>query len=214
MTPNHHPTEELLGAYAGGALGAGAALVVRAHLCACSRCRSEVRFFESVGAALLEAEPAEPLAGDALARALASIERPGPTPSGSVGGSAGPATARPRALDGVSVGGRRWLGPGAWLSPVELDARSPERAYLLRVGAGMAVPRHGHTGREFTCVLEGSYSDAEGAYGEGDFVAADESVEHKPVVGADAACVCLISTEGPLLMRGLVGRLLQSYARV
>ena len=42
----------------------------------------------------------------------------------------------------------------------------------------------------------------------------DEAVEHSPVVERGAPCVCLISTDAPLVMRDLAGRLLQPFAGV
>ena len=74
--PRHHPPPELIVDYARGAIAPGPALVLAAHFGACAECRASLRVAEAVGGALLaELEPAE-MAPDALARALASIERP------------------------------------------------------------------------------------------------------------------------------------------
>ena len=75
-------------------------------------------------------------------------------------------------------------------------------------------PRHTHSGCEFTCILEGSFSDDTGRFEAGDFIALDESVEHKPVVAREGACVCLVSTDAPLVMRELIGRLFQPFAAI
>jgi putative transcriptional regulator len=170
--------------------------------------------FESLGGALLDAEPSAEMEGDALSRALTAIDQPEvraePRPSHRSPDFA----ALPAGLSGLTVGRRRWIAPGVWVAPVKTDDRSRELVYLLRIGAGMVLPRHTHTGCEFTCVIEGSFSDAAGRYDPGDFVATDEAVEHRPVVARDGACICLASTDAPLVMRDMIGRLFQPLAGI
>jgi putative transcriptional regulator len=214
MTPRHHPSEDLLAACAAGTLRPGAALVVRAHLAYCPACRSEIRFFESLGGALLEVEPVAELSEGALERTLAAIDRPRPARRPSRPARSPDAAFLPEALDRLNVGRRRWMAPGVWLTPVNTDRRSRELVYLLRISRGMVLPRHTHEGCEFTCVLHGGFSDSADRYLPGDFIATDEAIEHSPVVDDDEACVSLASTDAPLVMRGLMGRLFQSFARI
>jgi putative transcriptional regulator len=49
MTPNHHPGEATLLAYAAGGLGEGLSLVVASHLSFCPECRANVAAGEAVG---------------------------------------------------------------------------------------------------------------------------------------------------------------------
>lgn len=214
MTPRYHPSETLLSSCAAGTLRPGAALTVRAHLAQCPQCRTEMGFFESLGGALIEAEPPVAMSPGALAEAMRLIDLPAPAPAEAPVRRSSDAAALPAGLSGLSVGRRRWIAPGVWVTPIKTDGRSRELVYLLRIGAGMVLPRHTHTGCEFTCVLEGSFSDAEGRYEAGDFLATDESVEHSPVVARDGACICLASTDAPLVMRDLVGRMFQPLAGI
>ena len=213
-TPSRHPAEDLIAGCAAGALRPGAALVVRAHLALCATCRVEFELFESMGGALLEAEPAAELSPHCLDRALAALDRPIHTPQAARRRRSHDAAVLPAALAGLSVGRRRWLAPGVRMTPIDTDRRSRELVYLLRIGPGMVLPKHTHRGREFTCVLHGGFSDADGRYELGDFIATDETVEHAPVVDEGDACVCLASTDAPLVMRGLVGRLFQTVVRI
>lgn len=216
MTPNHHPSETLIASCASGALRPGAALIVRAHMEVCPDCRREFEFFERLGGALLEAEPEAEMGPHALQRTLAMLDAPEPAAAPALPrGKVSPhAEALPPALQGLSFGKRRWMAPGVSMTPVKTDQSSRELVYLLRIGPGMLLPRHTHTGSEFTCVLTGSFSDQSGRYAPGDFVEADNSVEHSPVVGGDEACICLISTDAPLVMRDLMGRLFQPFAGI
>ena len=85
MTPAHHPSEAILADYASGALADGPSLVVAAHLESCSSCRRATRLFEAVGGELLEQAAPAAMQADALALALARIDRPAlqpPPPAG------------------------------------------------------------------------------------------------------------------------------------
>jgi putative transcriptional regulator len=209
MSLAHHPSEELLLDFAAGRLEHGPALVLKAHLGACPDCRGETARLEAVGGVLMAALPAAPMADDALARALARIEapeRPDLRAPIEVG--------LPELLAGERLGPRRWLAPGLWLRRLEPEGRSRFNTYLLHTSPGRRLPRHGHQGAEYVCVLEGAFSDATGRYGAGDFACGDEELVHEPLAEAGEACLCLISTQGRLRMHSLIGRVLQPVAGV
>jgi putative transcriptional regulator len=214
MTPRHHPSEDLLAACAAGTLRPGADVVVRAHLAFCQACRAEIGLFESLGGALLESEGAEELTAGALERTLAAINGRRRASRSRRPARSLDAALLPRTLDGLSVGRRRWMAPGVWMTPLDAGRRSRELVYMLRIDRGMVLPRHTHQWCEFTCVLHGGFSDAGAEYLLGDFIVTDEAVEHSPRVEDDEACVTLASTDAPLVMRGLVGRLFQSFVRI
>jgi len=205
--PRHHPDEARLIDFAAGAMARGPAWVIESHLGACPACRRVVAGAEAAGGALLWALPPAAMHADALALALARIERPAPAkthrplqPSDWI---ATPAQVLRAARDR-----RRWAAPGVWVAPVDRGADG-SRAYLLGVGAGISVPRHSHRGDELVCVLKGAYADGDAVHGPGDFACSDEAIEHRPKVTADGDCVCLISAQGALVPRDWVGRLFQ-----
>jgi putative transcriptional regulator len=210
---HHHPTEVVLAGYATGALADGPSLAVSAHLDHCAVCRGRVRLFEQVGGALLADTPQAVMADDALALALARIERPetpraqAPTPRLPAGVVLSSALAR------RGVGTRRWVGPGIWVAPVPSNHADGWRTYLLCVPPGVAVPHHGHNGPEFTTVLQGAFSDETGLYRPGDFAESGEGLEHHPAVEGDAPCVCLISGQGGVRATGIL-RLIQPWIGV
>ncbi len=206
MSILHHPSDELLLGQAAGRLEAGPALVLGAHLAVCPACRAQVERLEAVGGALMDSIPPAAMAPDALAHALARIERPAPP---------APAPRPPRGIDlaevlaGLPVGRRRWLGPGMWMRPVERRGRSV--TYLLRSGPGRQLPRHTHTGAEYVVVLKGSFSDQTGRYGPGDFAEGSDDLVHAPRTDSEGECLCLISAEGPMRMRDMIGRIAQPF---
>ena len=70
MSINHHPHDEILAAYAAGALDLGQRVAVATHLATCPRCRDWTRSMERVGGALLaDAAARRAVAGRPRARA-------------------------------------------------------------------------------------------------------------------------------------------------
>jgi putative transcriptional regulator len=204
VTIRHHPTEVVLAGYASGALADGPSLTVSAHLDRCPACRGRVTLFEQVGGALLADIPEATMADDALALAMARIERPAPAAQASAPVAAPKGLQLPSALARRGVGSRRWVGPGIWVAPVRSNTPDGWRTYLLCAPRGMALPHHGHHGPEFTAVLQGAFVDEGGIYGPGDFAESGEELEHHPVVQGDQACICLISGHGGLKATGIL----------
>lgn len=231
MTARHHPSDETLMAHAAGTLPAGPRLVVAIHLDGCRRCRDAVAGFEAIGGALLEAaEPATMAAGsfEALMARIddeeSASESTSPAPRSNVfdvppRSVVDPVPATPTTPDGLPLPARlqrhrvgRWrrLGPALSWSRVAVAGAPDANVVLLRIPAAGSAPRHGHTGREFTQVLVGGFSDGRDAYVAGDFDEADETVDHRPVVDADGECICIAAVEGRLRIHG-IGRLLQPF---
>jgi putative transcriptional regulator len=212
MSPRHHPPAELLIDYAAGSMERGRALVVDAHLGACPACRRSVDIAEAVGGALLDALPAADMEADALAKAMARIERPERASSPAL-------AAAPRgwievpADVALAARRRRWAAPGVWVAPLLRGPRG-QRSYLLRVGAGMTVPRHTHAGSELVCVLKGAFTDRGEVYGRGDLAESDGAVEHAPKVTGNGECVCLIAADNALIACDWVGRLFQPLVAI
>ena len=212
MSLLHHPDEDILSGHAMGRLTRGQGLVIEAHLAHCPVCRAGVDQMEAVGGALLETLPPANLATDALAQALVRLDAPEPPPP--------PPKAAPAGLEGIDVpailgdlpiGRRRWLAPGVWMRPLLSERGGESNTYLIRAAARMQLVQHGHNGPEFTCVLKGAYRDPTGGYGAGDFQFADKGLDHGPLADPDGECICLISAEGPMQMRGLIGKLMQPF---
>lgn len=205
MSPRHHPTADILAAYASGLSEPGFGLVVGAHIEACAHCRGRLGALqEASGSALRELEETE-VAGDALAKVMARLEQ-APAPRRA------PDT-RPL-LQRLPLKPKKWIAPGVWVAAVDTPRAPNNRVYLLSIAPGAPTARHEHSGAEYCTVLTGAYRDEVGVFAAGDFAAADEALNHQPVIQGDEACVCLFATEGRLKPQGLLGRLAFAYADV
>jgi len=212
MTINHHPSDATLAAYASGTLDQARGLVVATHLSLCAQCRKAVYAFEQAGGAMLEdAEPVAMSSG-ALERAMATL---GPLDVISpVPGDANAVSEFPEPLSRYNLDPWRWIGRGVQWRSVDVASDDGVRVFMLKARPGTKLPRHRHTGTEWTCVFEGAFSHHLGRYGAGDFDEADETVEHNPAVDAEDGCVCLVALQGHIELQSWLGRLIQPVVRI
>jgi len=217
MTIHHHPSDETLARFAAGTLAAGPTLVVETHLADCRRCRGEVDGMTAVAAAMVSELPPSPMSEDALAHAMAridratEIERPASAPRGRIPKRWPPGVAVPQTLEQRDIGRWMWLGPGVRVSRVAVPEDREAYVILLWVQPGTRLPEHGHAGTEFTHVIKGSYSDGVGRYFPGDLLEAGADFDHRPVVDPDGDCLCIAAIDGHVRFRGWLGRLLQPF---
>jgi putative transcriptional regulator len=212
MTIHHHPSDPTLAAFASGTLDQARGLVVATHVSLCAQCRNTVHRFERAGGAMLEdAEPVSMSPG-ALQRAMAALgplELVQPLPP-----AANPAPEFPESLARYNLGPWRWIGRGVQWRSVDVASDDGVRVFMLRAMPGTKLPRHRHTGSEWTCVFEGAFTHNLGRYGAGDFDEADETIEHNPQVDAEDGCICIVALQGHIELQGWLGRLIQPFVRI
>ncbi len=204
---HHHPGDELLLAYAGGAADEATSLIVATHLHFCIPCRMRGRTLDAIGGSLLDDLTPAPLAGDALAATMARLDQvtpyERPRPARSRDGT--PAVLRPYL--GGDLRDVRWRRMGPRLSYVELMRRGGATIRLLRGVPGAESGAHSHRGTELTLVLRGGYSDVTGNYGPGDLQVADAGLVHNPVADPGEDCINLAVTTGPLRFESLLQKI-------
>lgn len=209
MSATFHPSDELLVAYGAGSLDEAASLLVATHLALCPRCRAEVGRIEALGGAVIEDLPPTDLGPDALASVLARLDQP-LQPAKRARPVAGlPAPLRdylPADMEALP-----WKRLAAGIEQAILLQTRGIRARLLRIGAGIVVPEHGHGGMELTLVLQGGFADFGRDYARGDVAMADQQIVHSPVADGGETCLCLAVTDAPLKLTGLVGMLVNPF---
>ncbi len=216
MTITHHPPDDLLADLATGALEEAEHLVVSVHVAGCARCRRFVQAVEQLaGAALEEAEPV-PISEGAFDLVMARIrENPSPeAPPPIPASAASQHQDLPELLRRCRFGKRRRVAPGVSLQPIELSGQGKSRAFLLQSAPGTRMLDHTHTGTELTCVLKGSFSHDGGRFDPGDFDYGDDDIDHRPIVGGEGPCLCVVAMTGNLRMNGFLGRLISPFVRL
>ena len=209
----HHLTEDLLMAYATGALPEAFSLTIATHISLCDDCRAALMAYESVGGAVMDQGEAAELDADCLSRTMALI-------------AAGPKEPIARTKrDSVFpvpladyIGGGpdkvKWRSAGGGVKQAILPTAKGAVARLLYIPAGSAVPDHGHRGVELTLVLQGAFKDEEGHFSRGDIEVATESDVHTPIADEGMPCICLAATDAPLRFKGILPRIAQPFLRI
>jgi putative transcriptional regulator len=212
MTIKHHPSDATLASFSSGALDESRALVVATHLSLCLQCRNAVRAFELVAGALLDGVPPAEMIAGALDRIMAKLDTPNTIAEPRSSNTS--VSDSPAPLSHYRLGPWRWIGPGLHWRAVDVEPEGDVRVFMLRASPRARLPRHSHTGTEWTCVIEGAFRHDLGRFGPGDFDEADETHDHNPVVEEGAICVCLVALQGNIKLQSLVGRLIQPLIRL
>ena len=217
MTIAHHPSDELLTAFAAGTLDLGQHVAVATHLTGCPHCRRVVHAMEHVGGAVLSDLPATPMSPGAFAAIEAQLDGLAPavaTGSRKVVAGFDDVPGLPSFVREYPSSSWQWIAPKVHLRPVRLPEASATRVFLLKSQRGTRMIEHTHSGFEMTCVLSGSFVHASGRFGPGDFDFGDGSTDHEVMIDSAEACICLVAMQGQLKLNGILGRLLQPLIRM
>lgn len=212
MTVKHVLNEQLAMGYAAGVLPEAFDIVVAAHLSLSDESRALVSSYEAVGACLMEECESVDMKSNALASTLERIKK-----SYIVVERPNAKSVLPEPIQqyfGGDVDKVKWKSLGGGVKQAILRTDKKAQARLLYIPAGQSVPDHGHRGLELTLVLQGSFADEVDHFGRGDLEIANEDLDHQPVAGMDADCICLAATDAPLRFNGLVPRILQPFFKV
>jgi putative transcriptional regulator len=212
VTITHHLDPATILAYTAGTLSEALSIVAASHIAWCGECRKAVRAAETVGGEMIAAMEEAEVSGSCKAATMARLEQ---------------ATVHrfPRAkavrkdtpapldhlLAGKALTELSWKtkAPGVQMVELPLKHKDHGKLLLMRIAPGKSLPEHGHGGEEITMILSGAYTDKFGRFAAGDVADLDEHVDHKPIVEAGEACICLVATEAPTRFKSLPARLLQ-----
>lgn len=216
MKPAHHLDDSTVLSFAAGTLDDAFSVVAEAHLSMCPACRAAVREAEALGGEVLDALEEGSVSDACRAKTIAALDQatlyrlPVAPPRSDL------PPALVRLLDISSFEDIAWKkkAPGVAMCDVKLPSYAKGKLKLLRIGAGRAMPEHGHGGEEITLVLKGAYHDHMGVFARGDVADLDEDIEHQPVVGPGEDCICLVATEKPTRFKSLAARLMQPFVGI
>ena len=204
----HHLSEELLTAYAAGALPEAFALVVATHLSMCDECRAMAESLDGIGGTLIEGLDGAAMDAGALEAVMARLDD---APAAPIRVDRGVLPAPVRAYIGGDLDAVKWKPVGMGVKQAVLKTSDSASARLLYIPAGAAMPEHSHRGMELTLVLQGAFEDDSDRFGPGDVEIADDEVDHTPVADVGADCICLAATEGKLRFKSWIPRLAQPF---
>ncbi len=194
---NHHPDARLLNEFASGALPLAQSICVSLHLKHCKLCQRDNRRLHLLGAAMFENLAPRQVDDSLLQSVMSRLDEQPPLAYASADGDAGSALMQ-RLMAG-SYDELEWdrVSSDLRISRLRTGDRDNEFA-LYHIKAGGTIPRHTHRGTELTLVLEGSFSDEEGVYQEGDFLMRDAEHVHTPTAARTGDCICVGVLDAPI----------------
>jgi putative transcriptional regulator len=217
-----HPDTNLLVEYSSGSLSPAQAVSIATHLFYCTRCRAQASTLDEIGGKFLSDVTPEQVSGDCLSSIMVRLEgldRDGEKQAkaasvASTDAHAITALLPPLVRKLLPTEGAKWrrLSPSLKVARLPIGEQRFELA-LHHIRAGGRAPTHNHGGQEITVVLQGSFSDDEGVYHEGDFIVREPGHVHTPTATANSSCICLSVLEAPIHMVGRFKRLLNPFLR-
>jgi len=172
---------------------------------------------DHIGGALLESSQAADMSNDFMERLSARLnapQAPVATTPAKAQNERTPEWMPASLADYMRRSGQRlrWRNVGVGVQQARLGRSSRgERLYLLRARPGLPVPRHTHSGQEWTLLLCGGYKVGAQQYVAGDLHQEDESCMHDLRIDDDGPCISLIADEGKLKFANPLLNLLQPF---
>lgn len=197
----HHPDARLLTEFSSGTLPLAQSACVSLHLKYCELCQRSHRQLQQLGSALFDKLPPQQVDDSLLQSVMARLDEQPPlsyapvTESGTDGGY-------PALVQRLMAGNYEdldWKRVNSALSISHLRTGDAHNEFALyHIKAGKSIPKHTHRGTELTLVLDGSFSDEEGVYQEGDFLMRDAEHVHTPTASQVGDCVCIGVLDAPI----------------
>ncbi|MCY4043930.1 MAG: ChrR family anti-sigma-E factor [Cellvibrionales bacterium] len=215
---HHHPDSLTLTAFAAGSIDTYEGLCIATHIENCPECKRHMKQLELVGASILTEAKDSFVASDVKNKTLDAIKQapqgtPQPTKKHQARNTDVPKVLTKWIPEGF--GQLEWVKVNRQLATYDLTAnkRGP-RVSLVKVSAGGQMPHHRHSGKEITVILQGSFSDEDGIYTEGDYLVRESHENHSPVASLDKDCICLTLLDGPIELTGFFSKLLNPWLRL
>jgi len=210
----HHPDARILNEFAAGSLPLAQSACVSVHMHFCGHCQRQLQQLQQVGAELFDTlAPAE--VDDAMLDSLmAQLDSAAPlTYQNKPAADDGPVLVK-RLMSG-DYEDLDWQRINSALQISRLRTGDPDNEFALyHIKAGGSIPRHTHKGTELTLVLEGSFSDEEGVYQQGDFLMRDAEDEHTPTASRTTDCICIGVLDAPIRFTPWNYRVLNPFLRL
>ena len=229
-----HPSDNQLLEYSAGTCDWAVGLSIAAHLHYCPQCRARISELNQIGGFFLSEPVSQEISSNSFSKTLSKIrhvtEHSGDERKSHCASkydfSHGMEDQHYKPNDGPSyppvvkkllqsTGKLHWRQVGFAVKASRLlTGQDKYEVNLHRIRKGGTVPEHDHQGLEITIVLEGSFSDENGVYHPGDFIAKLPGEKHRPTATQDNDCLCLSVSEAPIKLSGFWGRMITPFFKI
>jgi putative transcriptional regulator len=210
----HHPDTQILTEYSSGSLPLAQSVCVSLHLNYCQHCQRNHQRLQQLGAALFEKLPPQQIDDSMLASVLSRLDEEPPLSFDKPSDS----DSYPALVERLMSGNFDELNWNRMTSSLRISrlrtGDTQNELALYHIKAGGSIPKHTHKGSELTLVLEGSFSDEEGVYHQGDFLYRDSEHVHTPTATRSADCVCVGVLDAPVQFKPWLYRPLNPFLKL
>jgi putative transcriptional regulator len=211
----HHPDARLLNEFSAGSLPLAQSTCVSIHLDYCDHCKRQYGQLQQMGAAMFDRLVPSQVDDSLLQSVMARLDEPTPLVHELQPVAQDETPALMQRLMAGDYAELPWKKMTSSLQVTHLKTGDPEHEFALyHIKAGGSVPQHTHRGTELTLVLEGSFSDEEGVYQQGDFLIRDAEHVHTPTAAQSADCICIGVLDAPIRFTGWKHRVLNPFLRL
>ena len=213
--------------FSAGVLSNSVGLLIACHLEYCELCRGKCAQYEALGGALLQKSASVNVSDDLLVGLMNRLDQSVDTSES----TAQIVTPVPRnakntnEIDKVNGLPRplwRWMGQTLDSIPWRGYFKHVKQYYvpisdddsvarLYKITAGCTLPKHTHSGHEYTVVVSGSFSDEAGTYHQGDCIIANQDTMHQPTASDHEDCICFAVMDAPIKLMGVKGFLFNRF---
>jgi len=211
----HHPDTRILNEFAAGSLPLAQSICVSVHLHFCDHCKRQTQQLQQLASAMFDHLPEQEIDDTLLEQVLARLDEQPPLSyeQKSSDRDGGPLLVQ-RLMNG-DYEDLEWRRINSALQISQLRTGDREHEFALyHIKAGGRIPQHTHRGTELTLVLEGSFSDEEGVYQQGDFLLRDAQDTHTPTAARSADCICIGVLDAPIRFTPWNYRILNPFLRL
>jgi len=212
---SHHPHDALLLDYSAGNMDEPMSLLVGTHLSLCHECRTLAQGLDALGGALLENSYKPNKNVETLGNIISRRDDYNPLD---------PIKKLNQPIDGIYLPEpilsycsntfvtKKWSLSTPGISYVTLaEEHNKYKFRLYKIRPNTRARTHTHGGQEITQILKGGFTDNTGHYVRGDFVEMGPKNTHQPKTDSGEDCICIVFTDGPQLLTGLLGSFLNPF---
>ena len=214
MKTKHHIPNEILTAYATGALPEAFSIIVACHVSMCDQCRSEVEALDTLGGVLIDNQEIAEINFNSFEKTMQLISKQDKKDTEVRKTSKDIYPTPLKSYFGGSSSNIKWKSVGGGVKQSILVNDKQASARLLSIPPGAQLPDHSHKGLEMTMVLQGSFSDEVDSFYRGDVELGDDHLTHTPKAGMKEHCICIAATQAPLVFNSWIPKLLQPFIRI
>lgn len=219
MNKLYHPDTNLIRDYVNAKLPAGASLLISTHLSECEHCQQHMATLTNEEAQVFfgdDSEIKEDELDDAFESLFNRIEDEENETIVNIKAKQNTATINfgdkvfelPEKLAFAAEKNLNWKEFGNDCGVAQITEGAGGGLFFIYMGPGETVPEHGHSGREYSYVVDGYYYSEGTRLSNGDFSVFDEKDTHAPATASDEGCLVVSFVENRLnFFQGLLAPL-------